>query len=577
LHISPKSLPSGGSMALVVKFALGTDLRRARLASPSVEVLRQAAREAYGEELTSGFDLQYLDDEGDWCMLTAETFQDFLLLSEGKAVVKVQVTRHRPSGSSSRPWQQRTTEDVDMDSQQQQQQRQQQQQQQQQHEQQQGWQQRWQQRCQHPWQPWWGGCPGLFAGALPGLGSGFLSGDALATMLLHSAPAILGQLQVREAEIDGWLAGKKDLVMPLIVDLRERIEPFPQMDHVRTALGELIQQERVDGLAAAIGLLIKTLHSLPSDEQWGVASVVLGGIAEKLANFAAGLIGGSPGAQDETSPPIHAHVACDGCNTSPLIGKRFKCTVCADYDLCETCHARKDQLHPEAHTFELIQHDEMAQHSWGKGWGKGLGKGYGKGLGKAWCKGLGKVMGKVMGTCWAKGEGKGKGKGKGKGCRKGWASHFASSDSSFSSSSSSDVDSTMEQRSQKAQWKRTRKEAKRKYKEQLKAVKQAFKQERKAWRQERRSRRQSRRQSHHRGGWCEEGWWAPETSEPSALHTPAEQAQPASSKSPLQTLVEMGFENIELNAQLLEAHNNSVEQALQTLIHCSSEEAAPME
>ena len=34
---------------------------------------------------------------------------------------------------------------------------------------------------------------------------------------------------------------------------------------------------------------------------------------------------------------LHRGVSCDGCQMYPLKGKRFKCTQCNDYDLCQTC------------------------------------------------------------------------------------------------------------------------------------------------------------------------------------------------------------------------------------------------
>eukprot|EP00440_Ansanella_granifera_P014175 gb/GFBE01015405.1/.p1 GENE.gb/GFBE01015405.1/~~gb/GFBE01015405.1/.p1 ORF type:complete len:556 (+),score=106.10 gb/GFBE01015405.1/:1-1668(+) len=43
----------------------------------------------------------------------------------------------------------------------------------------------------------------------------------------------------------------------------------------------------------------------------------------------------------------HCGVVCDGCGANPLVGPRFKCTVCPDYDLCGNCYPRKLQLHKD--------------------------------------------------------------------------------------------------------------------------------------------------------------------------------------------------------------------------------------
>jgi len=48
---------------------------------------------------------------------------------------------------------------------------------------------------------------------------------------------------------------------------------------------------------------------------------------------------------------IHQNVVCDGCNVTPIVGKRFKCTECKDFDFCEKCHST--QKHP--HTLKAIE------------------------------------------------------------------------------------------------------------------------------------------------------------------------------------------------------------------------------
>ncbi|EGR26986.1 zinc ZZ type family protein, putative [Ichthyophthirius multifiliis] len=54
---------------------------------------------------------------------------------------------------------------------------------------------------------------------------------------------------------------------------------------------------------------------------------------------------------------IHSGFTCDGCETNPILGVRYKCYVCPDYDLCEKCEAKEIHNH---HAFIKIKNPEQA-------------------------------------------------------------------------------------------------------------------------------------------------------------------------------------------------------------------------
>jgi hypothetical protein len=54
----------------------------------------------------------------------------------------------------------------------------------------------------------------------------------------------------------------------------------------------------------------------------------------------------------------HPNVTCDGCGIKPIIGNRYKCTVCNDFDYCEACEEKNSEAHK--HPFLKIRKPEIA-------------------------------------------------------------------------------------------------------------------------------------------------------------------------------------------------------------------------
>lgn len=50
---------------------------------------------------------------------------------------------------------------------------------------------------------------------------------------------------------------------------------------------------------------------------------------------------------------VHKHVECDMCGVHPIVGVRYKCTKCRNYDLCAACEAK--ELHPANHIMMKIR------------------------------------------------------------------------------------------------------------------------------------------------------------------------------------------------------------------------------
>lgn len=71
---------------------------------------------------------------------------------------------------------------------------------------------------------------------------------------------------------------------------------------------------------------------------------------------------------------VHEGVTCDGC-AGGIVGIRYKCSVCWDYDLCESCEAKGAQIHDLSHPLIKIatpvprtRRGGHCHRNWGNRW-----------------------------------------------------------------------------------------------------------------------------------------------------------------------------------------------------------------
>jgi hypothetical protein len=57
---------------------------------------------------------------------------------------------------------------------------------------------------------------------------------------------------------------------------------------------------------------------------------------------------------------VHKHVQCDGCGKFPIIGMRYNCKNCSDFDFCSDCYGKVQ--HDASHSFEEISRPIKFKH-----------------------------------------------------------------------------------------------------------------------------------------------------------------------------------------------------------------------
>lgn len=105
---------------------------------------------------------------------------------------------------------------------------------------------------------------------------------------------------------------------------------------------------------------------IATDERLGMIERRLGELRTCYESLYYGLV-----AKMEESSIIHHGIMCDGCHLKPIVGVRYKCIICPNFNLCSSCEQRSTSMgssiaHALDHMFVKIRnsrvfHDSLLQ------------------------------------------------------------------------------------------------------------------------------------------------------------------------------------------------------------------------
>jgi hypothetical protein len=144
---------------------------------------------------------------------------------------------------------------------------------------------------------------------------------------------------------------------PVLAALEPRLQPFLHMmrsfdaNLVSALLPLALSKLAAGNLAFALGGAPWGLHCGTESPQ---AQACCQNRSSSSCEAGAAPSAAAPSTAPTSNQAVHRQFICDGCGTGPIVGDRFHCTVCVDFDLCEKCEAVPG-LHSPAHPLLKIR------------------------------------------------------------------------------------------------------------------------------------------------------------------------------------------------------------------------------
>lgn len=63
----------------------------------------------------------------------------------------------------------------------------------------------------------------------------------------------------------------------------------------------------------------------------------------------------------QTNQSVHVGIMCDNCKCANIIGIRYKCFICENFNLCQNCEAYCQSIHAAAHCYLKLRSPETMQ------------------------------------------------------------------------------------------------------------------------------------------------------------------------------------------------------------------------
>jgi len=156
---------------------------------------------------------------------------------------------------------------------------------------------------------------------------------------------------------------------PAMQTLRPRITKIqPCLAHLLGSLPPHLVA-LLDQVKDTMDISAETLLSLASNPFGAgldLGRLNLGALAPLLGNlgwFSCGPVDVGFECEEKSPQPageVHSNISCDVCNVFPIVGARYQCTVCPDFDLCAKCESTPN-AHPPHHA--LVKHRQSAQRA----------------------------------------------------------------------------------------------------------------------------------------------------------------------------------------------------------------------